>query len=70
MTYVEEDLTKETTITHSHFVFLNQHTGTQSFECENERDNPQYIIKIATSKDDLLQIWKRGQNMLESSWRS
>lgn len=69
LVYIGEELNDGTTITPVHFLSPNTKTGTPQLGTEEEIVDPDYQENI-TSKDILLNTWKKGQNILESFWKT
>ena len=69
LVYIGEDLNDGKIITPSHFLSPNTKTGTPPLGTEDEIEDPDYQ-QDPSSKEILLNTWKKGQNMLESFWRS
>ncbi|XP_057299223.1 uncharacterized protein LOC130629867 [Hydractinia symbiolongicarpus] len=69
LVYIGEELNDGTTITPAHFLSPNTKTGTPQLGTEEEIVDPDYQENI-TSKDILLKTWKKGQNILESFWKT
>ncbi|XP_045205909.2 uncharacterized protein LOC123558098 [Mercenaria mercenaria] len=66
LVYVGEDINSTITLTPAHFNCLNQKTGIP--ESVMSEDDPDFKISD-NSADKLLQIWKKGQKLLNSFWR-
>ena len=70
LVYIGEDLNDRTVITPSHFLTPNQKTGTpQLANDQDEIQDPDYQ-QNPSSAEILLTTWKKGQNMLESFWKT
>lgn len=66
LVYVGDDLESNITLTPNHFLSLNPNTGIPELEYDqHDLDyNP-----FESSADKLLQIWKKGQRLLQSFWK-
>ena len=68
LTYVGEDFDGGTTLTPSHFLSPNTKTDAPVTGNKEEVNDPNYKESKITAKEKVLNIWKRGQNILESFW--
>ena len=66
LVYVRDDLNDGITITPSHFLSPNTKTGVPIIVDEGEKDNSDFEPYQSSSKLILLNIWKKGQRLLES----
>jgi len=57
-------------ITPTHFLSPNTKAGTPKLENEEEIKDPNFEPHAPTSKEVLLNSWKRGQRLLESFWKT
>jgi len=57
-------------ITPTHFLSPNTKAGTPKLESEEEIKDPNFEPHAPTSKEVLLNSWKRGQRLLESFWKT
>ena len=64
--YVGDDLESNITLTPRHFLSLNPYTGIS--EIEYDQDDPDYS-PYESSSGILLQIWKKGQKLLNAFWK-
>ena len=67
LVYIGEELYDGTAITPAHFISLNTMTGTPPLGTEEESKDPDYK-ETQSSKEILLNKWKKGQNILDSFW--
>ena len=63
LVYIGEDLNDGKIIAPSHFLSPNTKTGTPQLGTEDEIEDPDYQ-QDPSSKEILLNTWKKGQNML------
>ena len=65
LVYVGDDIESNITLTPNHFLSLNPKTGIPELEYDSADSdyNP-----FESSADKLLQIWKKGQRLLQSFW--
>ena len=63
LVYVSDDLESNITLTPNHFLSLNPKPGIT--ELEYDKNNSDYN-PFKSSADRLLQIWKKGQRLLQS----
>ena len=66
LVYVGDDLESNITLTPNRFLSLNSKTGIP--ELEYDRSDPDYN-PFESSADRLLQIWKKGQRLLQTFWK-
>ena len=66
LVYVGDDLESNITLTPNHFLSLNPKTGIPELEYDKKDSdyNP-----FESSAERLLQIWKKGQRLLQSFWK-
>ena len=57
-----------TTLTRSHFLSPSTKTGTPHFDIDDDSDADCKRNKLS-SKESLLNTWKKGQNLLEAFWK-
>ena len=69
LVYIGDDLNDGIMITPSHFLSPNTKTGVPIIVDEGERDDSDFELYQPSSKSILLQIWKRGQRLLELFWK-
>ena len=65
LVYVGEDLNDGTMLTPSHFLSPSMKTGPPHFDIDDDSD-ADYKRNKLSSKESLLNTWKRGQNFLEA----
>ena len=65
LVYVGDDIDSSIVITPGHFLCLNPDTGIP--ETENEED--QEYKPVESSAEKLLQIWKKGEKILNNFWK-
>ena len=65
LVYVGEDLNDATALTPSHFLSPSTKTGTPRFDIDDDSD-ANYKPNKLSSKESLLNTWKKGQNFLEA----
>ena len=70
LVYVGDELNDGITITPSHFLSQITKTGTPTIENGEEIDDPNYEQYQPSSKEILLNTWKKGQRFLESFWKT
>ena len=68
LVYVVEDLNDGTTLTPSHFLSPSTKTGIPHFDTDDDSD-ANYKPNKLSSKESLLNTWKKGQNLLEAFWK-
>ena len=66
LAYIGDDLESNITLTPRHFLSLNPYTGIP--ETENDQYDPDYS-PYESSPTRLLQIWKKGQKLLNAFWK-
>lgn len=66
LVYVGEDINSSITITPAHFSCLNPKMGIP--ENEHTYNDPEFRVSDSSS-DKLLQIWKKGQRLLNTFWK-
>ena len=66
LVYIGDDLESNITLTPRHFLSLNPYTGIP--ETENDQYDPDYS-PYESSSTRLLQIWKKGQKLLNTFWK-
>ena len=69
LVYLGEDLNDSTALTPSHFLSPNTKTGTPLIINDDNIADPTYFPAKISSKETLLNIWKKGQNLLEAFWQ-
>ncbi|XP_060575739.1 uncharacterized protein LOC132733143 [Ruditapes philippinarum] len=70
LVYVGDDINSTIALTPNHFLSLNPFTGIPEM-CNDETDNEKDVdyIPYENTRDKLLALWKKGQNMLNSFWK-
>ena len=69
LTYLGEDLNDRIALTPSHFLSPNTKTGTPLIKNDGNIADPTYLPAKISSKETLLNTWKKGQNLLEAFWK-
>ena len=70
LVYLGEDLNDRTALTPSNFLTPNTKTGTPLIKNDGNIVDPTYSPTKILSKEALLNTRKKGQNLLESFWKS
>ena len=69
LVYLGEDLNDRIALTPSHFLSPNTKTGTPLIKNDGNIADPTYLPAKISSKETLLNTWKKGQNLLEAFWK-
>ena len=69
LAYLGEDLNDRIALTPSHFLSPNTKTGTPLIKNDGNITDPTYLPAKISSKDALLNTWKKRQNLLETFWK-
>ncbi|XP_062573876.1 uncharacterized protein LOC134235746 [Saccostrea cucullata] len=68
LVYIGDDINSNITLTPAHFLTLNPKIGFQDSENFDPMD-PDYV-PVASSVNTLLAIWKKGQRLLDTFWKT
>ena len=69
LVYLGEDLNDRIALTPSHFLSPNTKTGIPLIKNDGNIADPTYLPAKISSKETLLNTWKKGQNLLEAFWK-
>jgi hypothetical protein len=67
LTYVGDDINDKQVLTPNHFLMLNPNCGTPS-QSTDELNDPDFAL-TRDSKTKMVQLWKKGHNLLDEFWR-